>query len=196
MRDYTDITILADMSGSMANCVDDTIGGFNSFIEDQKSHGSNACVTLILFDDRYDVVYEARPINEVPLLTRQTYVPRGTTALLDAFGRTINRKVARLAALPDHERPDKVFVFCISDGHENASREFSKEKLGEMVKTQKEVYNWTFLFAGADFDAFAAGRSFGYTGQSINYSKAGSKEFFAQVSNSTKNFRLTGKLEV
>lgn len=193
MKDFTDITVVLDVSGSMADCIDDTIGGFNTFVEDQKKHGSNASLTLVQFDNHYEVVYEARPIGEVPPLTRETFVPRGGTALLDAIGRTINSVGARLAATPESERPDKVFLFILSDGGENSSREFAdKNKVGEMIKHQQDKYNWVFLYAGADFDAYEAGRSFGYSGHTTNYSKAGSAQFFASTSEKVKTYRSTG----
>src|SRR6185437_887189 len=115
---FTDITIVLDRSGSMEVIADDTVGGFNQFLKEQKKVPGKALLTLVQFDHEYQFVHQAVPIGSVPLLTRKTYVPRGSTALLDAIGRAINETGQRLAALPEPERPGNVIVMILTDGLE------------------------------------------------------------------------------
>lgn len=158
---YTDISIVLDRSGSMASVRDDTIGGFNSFLSDQKQAPGEATITLAQFDDVYNVVYSARPIADAPALDRQTFVPRGSTALLDAIGRTIEDAGKRLEAMPEDERPETVIFVIITDGEENASKEFRHDKINEMITHQRDVYNWQFVFLGANQDAITTASQLG-----------------------------------
>ena len=103
----THLYFLLDRSGSMQSIRDDTIGGFNAFIADQRQHPGDCRVTLAQFDDRYEVVYTDRPIADVPALDLH---PRGTTALLDAIGRLVTDAGASLASLPEDKRPGTVIV--------------------------------------------------------------------------------------
>ena len=157
----TDMTVVLDRSGSMAAVRDDTIGGFNSVLEEQKQVPGLACLTLVQFDDQYEVVYEGRKLQDVPPLTTRTFVPRGSTALLDAVGRTIHAVGARLAALPKADRPGKVLLLIMTDGEENASHEFSRTQIFDMITHQRDVYAWEIVFIGANQDAVATGASYG-----------------------------------
>ena len=117
----------------------DTIGGFNAFLAEQVDDASDVNVTLAQFDNEYDVVYLREPIRQAPRLTADTYVPRGTTALLDAIGRTIDELGARLAAMPAAERPGKVIFVIITDGLENASREHTRDQVFQRIRHQSDV---------------------------------------------------------
>jgi hypothetical protein len=110
----------------------------------------------VLFDHEYLVVHNNIAICAVPPLDSNTYVPRGMTALLDAVGRTIDDVGARLAATPEAERPAKVIVAILTDGQENASRDYTFAKVSAMIKHQQEKYSWEFLFLAANQDAIAA----------------------------------------
>jgi hypothetical protein len=121
----------------------------------------DALVTLVLFDDKYEVPYRNKPINEVPLLTDKTFVPRGSTALLDAIGRTINHVGTILDSLVEDERPEHVIVVILTDGEENASHEFTNEQIKEMITHQTDVYNWQFIYIAANVDAFATAAQYG-----------------------------------
>jgi len=154
-KDKTDITILLDRSGSMSSVVDDTIGGFNSFIEGQKKAPGEAVVSLFQFDDQYETVYAGRAIGAAPKLDRSSFVPRGQTALLDAICRTIDDTGARLRALPEDARPALVVLCIITDGQENASRRFDNAAVNERIARQRDVYKWQILFIGSNQDAIA-----------------------------------------
>ena len=147
------VACVIDRSGSMSSVCSDAIGGFNTFLEEQKKGPGEAVLTLVLFDHEYLVVHDAVPVASVAPLDETTYVPRGNTALLDAIGRTIDDLGARLAAMPEEERPGGVIVAILTDGHENSSLEYTRRRVAEMIEHQRTVYNWSFVFLAADQDA-------------------------------------------
>jgi hypothetical protein len=157
----TDITFVLDRSGSMQSVAADTVGAFNKFVADQKAVPGECLLTLVQFDHEYEFVYRGTPIRDVPPLDVTTYMPRGWTALLDAVGRAVNETGARLAALPEHDRPEHVVFVILTDGHENSSKEFDRAKVMALIKHQTETYSWQFLFLGANQDAIAAGAAIG-----------------------------------
>lgn len=161
-EDLTDISIILDRSGSMVAVEEDTIGGFNRFIAGQRELPGACNVSLYQFDNEYEAVYVARPVADVPTLTKQTYEPRGATALLDAMGRTIYDTGTRLAAMLEETRPAKVLIVILTDGEENASREFSRERVFDLIRTQTDIYKWHFVYLGARQDAIQVGRRLGF----------------------------------
>ena len=188
----TDITIVLDRSSSMVAVQTDTIGGFNSFIEKQRKLPGECVVSLVQFDDLYEPIYTARPITVAPLLTTDTYVPRGYTALLDAIGRTINETGKRLAAMAEDQRPEKVIFVILTDGEENASKQFPREKVFDMIGHQRSTYLWDFVFIGANQDAIQTGAVLNIDAAStMTYAanSVGTLDAFASVSNYTANTR-------
>lgn len=150
------IAALLDRSGSMASAVEATQDGFNELINGQKGKPGTARVTLAQFDNVYELVYQDKPIDEVPPLV---LIPRSMTALLDGVGKLITDTGEALAKLPEDERPGTVICLIMTDGGENASQEWTWESVGKLIKTQERDYNWQFLFVGANIDAQAvAGR--------------------------------------
>ena len=125
------------------------------FLLEQQQIEGLAKLTLILFDDEYLVPIDALPVAEILPLNNDSYVPRGSTALLDAIGRTIDELGARLAALPEQDRPGQVIVAILTDGLENSSQNYTWQKIARVIKQQTEQYRWTFLFLGANQDAIA-----------------------------------------
>lgn len=171
---------------------DDTIGGFNTFLKEQQAQPSDANLTLVQFDDQYEVVHSGVPIKDVPELDTHTFVPRGWTALLDAIGRSINDTGARIAAMEVWQRPSKVIFVIVTDGAENQSKEFSHDKIKDMIKLQTETYNWDFVFLGANQDAIAVGGSMGLLcGNSMTYSSnaIGTQNVFSSVATKMSNYR-------
>lgn len=153
--DLTAILMILDRSGSMMPLADDTVGGFNQFLAQQKQEPGEAIVTLVLFNHDYQAVYNARPLTQVEPLTVKEYNPGGNTALLDAIGRGVHDLGQKLAAMSENDRPGKVVVVIMTDGQENASREYRREQLKKLIEEQTNKYNWSFLFLGANVDAFA-----------------------------------------
>lgn len=147
----TEMVFILDRSGSMERLTRDTVGGFNSMIEAQKKEEGEAYITTVLFNNDYEILHNHVNIQEVgPLIE---YLPYGTTALLDALGNTINMIRKRLSDTPEEERPSKVIFVIVTDGIENASVEFTKAQVKEMIQHQQDKYSWTFMFLGANMDA-------------------------------------------
>jgi hypothetical protein len=185
MKDnFTRIAIVLDRSGSMESCKESTVAGFNEFIRTQREIPGEATVKLVQFDDQYETVFD-KPLKECPELTQNTFVPRGSTALLDAQGRTIVELGQELAALPESERPSKVIVVTLTDGLENASKQYNLDKIGEMIREQRDKYNWDFVFLGANQDAIATAAAMSIplpSAMSYSTSKAGVAATMAAVS--------------
>jgi uncharacterized protein YegL len=160
MKNLTDITILLDRSGSMDAIKSDTIGGYNQFLTTQQK-APNAIISLIQFNDKYAPIYEAKPITEAPALTSETFIPSGTTSLYDALGKSITDTGKRFANMPESDRPDKVVFVIITDGDENSSKIFKKDQILQMVTHQTDVYNWDFVYIGANQDVIASGSGIG-----------------------------------
>ena len=150
--DLTDITLVIDRSGSMQVIRHDAEGGVNAFVVDQAEQPGEALLTLVQFDTEYEFVHRGVPIGQVPPYQLE---PRGSTALLDAVGRAIIETGDRLAKMPEEDRPGLVVFVIVTDGEENSSKEFSKEKIKEMITHQQDKYGWQFTFLGANQDAFA-----------------------------------------
>lgn len=153
-KDYCEIVMVLDESGSMNSCKNDTIVGVNEFLNNQKRIKGDVNVTLIKFSDYYRVINDAVPLDQVVWLNNENYTPSNTTALLDAAGKTINSIGLRLSATSEENRPEKVIFIIITDGFENASTEFTRCQVFDLVSHQREKYNWEFIFLGADMDAW------------------------------------------
>jgi len=161
MKNMTDINIVLDRSGSMSSCRQSTIDSFNEFLDGQKNGPDEAIVSLFRFDHEYEPVYEGKDVDSAPRLNARNFVPRGSTALMDAIGRTIDAVGARLADTPEYKRPSKVVVVIVTDGGENASKEYGRQRIFEMIKHQQEKYHWTFVFLGANQDAYNESAKYG-----------------------------------
>ena len=159
-NDLTELVFILDRSGSMAPLTEDTIGGYNSLLDKQRGEEGGAIVTTVLFDDAYDVIVEGADIETVNPLDNKTYYARGMTALLDAVGKTLISVETRQNRMPADHRPGKTVVAIITDGCENASREFSLETVKRMIEARKKN-GWEFLFLGANIDAVKTAGSFG-----------------------------------
>ncbi|MCW1957476.1 MAG: VWA domain-containing protein [Mycobacterium sp.] len=161
------IAALLDRSGSMDSIADDMRGGFDSFIAKERGQAGTTQVTLAQFDDRYDIVYSNLPIDMVPPLTLE---PRGMTALVDAIGRFVTEVGSGLAALPEDQRPGEITVLVMTDGHENASTEWTAEAVRALIAQQETVYGWDFVFLGANMDAVEVGARLGFApGKSMTF---------------------------
>jgi uncharacterized protein YegL len=154
-KNLTEIAFILDRSGSMQSVTESAITGFNEFLRDQQKTEGQARLSLVLFDNEYLVPMARIPIQEATGLDTTTYVPRGSTALLDAIGTTIDSLGTRLASTPEAERPAQVIVAILTDGFENASQKFTWREISDKILEQTNTYKWQFLFLGANQDAIA-----------------------------------------
>ena len=160
-ENLTEIVAILDRSGSMIDLTNDTIGGFNTFLKEQQEVTGDAIISTVLFNDSYKLLHDRVDIKKVKPITKKDYIAQGSTALLDAMGKTINDIGLKLSNAAESERPGKVIFFIITDGEENSSEEYSNEKVKEMVELQKNTYSWEFIFIGANIDSFSAAASMG-----------------------------------
>lgn len=183
----THVVAILDRSGSMQSIKTDTEGGFNAFIEEQKKVDGKCYVTLTQFDSQFETVYDTVPLALVPKLN---LVPRGNTALHDAIGRAVTEKGEQLAKLPESERPASVIVVVLTDGWENASREWTAEAVKNLVKQQQDVYSWNFIFMGSNQDAVLTGGNLGFLRtNSLTYTGVNTESAFVSAARSTSNYR-------
>ena len=151
----TEIAFILDRSGSMAPVTEAAITGFNEFLRDQQKTEGQARLTLVLFDNEYLVPLDCIPVQEAVALDTTTYIPRGSTALLDAIGTTIDRLGARISTMAEPDRPGQVIVAILTDGLENSSEKFTWKDISHKILEQTNTYKWQFLFLGANQDAIA-----------------------------------------
>ena len=161
-NEKTHIICILDRSGSMSSIMSDSIGGFNTFLKKQKELPDEATITVALFDDKYELLYDNVDIKKAEELTETVWYPRGMTALYDAIGKTINNEKLNFAKL-GKDRPAKVLVCVVTDGLENASREYTNDNIKKLIK-DCERDDWNFIYLAANQDAFSVGMSFGISG--------------------------------
>lgn len=181
----------------MEDMAKEAIGGFNSFLESHQKESGRAKLTLVLFDHEYIVAQDGRPVQEVQKLDANSYQPRGTTALLDAIGRTIKTVGERLSHTPEQERPRRVLIVVLTDGLENASKEFSLKQIHQMIQHQQDVYSWEFIFLGAGQDAIQVANSLGISDDhAVQFSETpeGAVMAFQAISHTSIAYR-TGDLD-
>jgi len=193
------LIIILDRSGSMGSVKEATIEGFNQFISDQRKVPLPATISLYQFDDIYEAVYENMDLKDAWYLNDVIYQPRNTTALFDAIGKTINNYIQYYTSLSTKERPDKVLFCIITDGYENASKEFtSRKSVKDLMDRVKKQYKWQFAFVGAGIDAYKEASSFGIgTGQtmSVNHNTAGVQNFISNYSSGATCWRTSTNVD-
>jgi uncharacterized protein YegL len=199
MKNLTDITIILDRSGSMQGIKEATITAFNTFLKEQKKDGLPTNLSFIQFDDQYEKNYTEKDIHLAKELNAQTFEPRGLTALLDAIGRTVKNTKKRIRNKDKSERADKVIIAIITDGFENASREYTREKIFKMIRKHEERDNWKFVFLAANQDAIAEGARFGiHQDRAMTYraDKQGIHEAFLSFNNKLSNYKQSALVDL
>ena len=169
-KGLTELVMILDRSGSMSGLESDTIGGFNSMIEKQKKEEGEAYVSVVLFDDTSEIIYDRVDIHRVEPMTDRQYYVRGCTALLDAVGGAIHHIANIHKYAREEDVPEKTIFIITTDGMENASSRYSYEKVRGMIEKEKKKYNWEFLFLGANIDAVKEAGRFGIpASRAVNY---------------------------
>ncbi|MEL7605490.1 hypothetical protein SDC9_51300 [bioreactor metagenome] len=197
-NNLTEMVFILDKSGSMSGLEQDTIGGFNSMLKRQKKEEGEALVTTVLFDNNYELLHERLNIQNVNFLSQEEYFVGGSTALLDAIGRTINRISKSISESSEQFRPGKVIFVIITDGMENSSKEFTFRKIKDMIELKKSKYAWDFIFLGANIDAAETALNLGIDEErAANFcpDSEGTMLNYKVVSEAVSNFRKGKKVE-
>ncbi|WP_312832715.1 vWA domain-containing protein [Sedimentibacter saalensis] len=197
-NNLTEMVFILDKSGSMSGLEQDTIGGFNSMLKRQKKEEGEALVTTVLFDNNYELLHERLNIQNVNFLSQEEYFVGGSTALLDAIGRTISRISKSISESSEQFRPGKVIFVIITDGMENSSKEFTFRKIKDMIELKKSKYAWDFIFLGANIDAAETALNLGIDEErAANFcpDSEGTMLNYKVVSEAVSNFRKGKKVE-
>jgi len=157
----TELVFILDKSGSMAGLELDTIGGYNAMLAKQQAVEGECHITTVLFDHTYELLHDRIDIKAVGPITEREYFIGGSTALLDAIGRTIHKIANAQRHTAEDHRAETVMFVIITDGYENASRRYSAERVKQMIELQKAEYAWEFIFLGANIDAVETAGRFG-----------------------------------
>ena len=202
-KNYTHLTVCLDRSGSMASMAKDVIGGFNTLVADQIKVEGEATMTVAKFDTQYEIISDFMRVSDVILLDSSNFQPRGSTALLDAMGKTMNDVRERINQMPEDEKPSKALFVFMTDGEENASREYNRDRVFEMISDLKNesendesAIQWDFVFIGANQDAIQAGGSYGIRRDaSLTYTANGdgATRAFCSLSDSITSYRGASK---
>lgn len=188
---FVEIVCVLDRSGSMSSIKEDAIGGFNTFLEEQKKQEGGAKLTLVLFDTEYKVIHNGINIQDVEPLNEDTYVPRACTALLDAMGRAITTVKEKYDNTQKEHRPKGVIVCTLTDGMENSSREYNHKQIMDMI-SEREKDGWEFMFLAANQDAIQTGASLGLRAAncvSFAHNSAGVKMSYRAMSDQVTGYR-------
>lgn len=190
-KNLTELVFILDKSGSMSGLEKDTIGGFNSMLKKQKEDEGECVITTVLFDNRYELLHDRIDIRAVKPITNE-YSVGGSTALLDAIGKTVQKIVTVQKNTAEEYRAEKVMFVIITDGEENASRRFTSSQVKEMIQSQKEKYGWEFIFLGANIDAVETAENFGISAdRAVDYvpDRKGTLLNFSVMSEAVSEFR-------
>ncbi len=183
----TQLVFLLDRSGSMQSIASDVVGGFEAFVAEQRTGEGLCTATLAQFDNEYEVVYRGIAIGQVPPLA---LFPRGMTALHDSMGKLITDTAAEINALPEDNKPGTVIVAIMTDGLENASREWRQADIKALVEQQTNDHGWEFLYMGADQDAVEVGKGLGVKeGLAVTYARGKSRDTMLTVSENIRGYR-------
>lgn len=190
---YLKIIFLIDESGSMSGTEADVIGGFNTYVEKQLNEkAGKVTASLYKFNSRVKRVYLNKPMQEIKKLTPEDYMPGDFTALYDAVGSAIRETDASIAEMPETERPDKVIMVIITDGQENASKEFSSQAVNSLIATHEKLLNWTFIYLGSGLSDFADADSLGIKHR-VSSPKMKLRSNFIDVAESSLFYRKSNK---
>ncbi|MDD2268698.1 MAG: VWA domain-containing protein [Eubacteriales bacterium] len=194
----SELVFILDKSGSMSGLESDTIGGYNSMLAKQQAVEGECFITTVLFDNNYELLHDRIDLKAVKSITEKEYQVGGSTALLDAIGKTISKIGNAQKNTTEDYRAEKVMFVIITDGEENASREYSAEKVKAIIERQKTKYGWEFIFLGANIDAVETAGRFGISAdRAVDYmaDSKGTSLNYKVMSQAVETFRKEGKVD-
>jgi uncharacterized protein YegL len=194
-KNLTELVFILDKSGSMSGLEKDTIGGYNSMLEQQRKVDGECVITTVLFDNCYELLHDRIDIRAVRPISEREYFVGGSTALLDAIGKTIHKIGTAQKNTAEDYRAEKVMFVIITDGEENSSRQYSSTQVKKMIQRQKERYGWEFIFLGANIDAVETAGRFGIDAdRAVDYvpDSEGTELNFRMMSETVAAFRECG----
>lgn len=197
-KGFTELVFILDKSGSMGGLETDTIGGYNSMLAKQQALEGDCIITTVLFDNHYELLHDRLNLKAVSPLTDREYQVSGSTALLDAIGKTIHKIGNAQKHTAQDYRADKVMFVIITDGEENSSREYSVGNIKALIKHQKKHYGWEFIFLGANIDAVQTASSFGiHPDRAVDYlgDSEGTTLNYTAMSQTVATFREKGIID-
>ncbi len=194
-KNLTELVFILDKSGSMQGLEKDTIGGYNSLLAQQRKVYGYCVITTVLFDNQYQLLHDRIDMRAVMPLTEREYFVGGSTALLDAIGKTIDKIHTAQKNTAEDYRAEKVLFVIITDGAENASRTYSTTQVKALIQRQKEQHGWEFIFLGANMDAVETAGRFGIDAdRAVDYvpDGEGTALNFRMMSETVAAFRACG----
>ncbi|MDD4772708.1 MAG: VWA domain-containing protein [Eubacteriales bacterium] len=197
-KGLTELVFILDKSGSMSGLEGDTIGGYNAMLAKQQAIDGECRITTVLFDNNYELLHDRIDIRAVSAITEKEYQVGGSTALLDAIGRTINKIGNAQKHTAGDYRAEKVMFVIITDGEENSSREYTADKIKAQIERQKAQYGWEFIFLGANIDAVETAGRFGITpDRAVDYlaDSEGTELNFKLMASAAAKFREAGTVD-
>lgn len=197
-KEQTELIFILDKSGSMAGLETDTIGGFNALVKKQAAEPGEAWITTVLFNHQQELLHGRIPVKAVLPMTVLDYEVGGSTALLDAIGSTIQKIANVQKRTKEPHRAGKVLVVITTDGMENASCEYTYEKVKAMIAQQKNEFSWEFLFLGANIDAVAEATKFGISEEfaaDYHADEKGTELNFKALNQAVNSFRQKKQLD-
>lgn len=195
-KNLTELVFIIDASGSMYPLTEDTIGGFNSVLEEQKKVGGEALVTTVLFNTKSTMIHDRIPISEVPPLTEDDYRACGCTALVDAIGCTIKHIADIHRYIREEDVPENTLFVITTDGAENSSHLYTGNELKHMIRHRREEYGWEFMFLAENIDAVETAAFLGIDrGSAANCagSSEGTRQKFSAVNRACTSLRRNGE---
>lgn len=197
-NNLTELVLILDKSGSMAGLESDTIGGYNGMMTKQRAESGECLVTTVLFDHQYYLLHDRINLKALGEMTAREYQVGGSTALLDALGRSINKLINVQRSTLEAYQAGKVIFVIITDGQENASRLFNQQQIKALISHQQEKYGWEFIFLGANMDAVETAAHFGIAAdRAASYlaDGEGTELNFQMMNEALRAFRRTGRVD-
>ena len=190
-ENFIHVCFVVDESGSMMMSQSDVIGGFRRVIDEQKAVTEGTCaVSLFKFSDKVTEIYRGKDVKDVEYLDEKSYVPGGLTAMNDGIGVAIDAIGKWLNGMKESEKPEKNLIVIMTDGMENNSKEYTGDRIREMIKHQEDKYNWTFMYLGTDITDAKAAVDLGIKSRGFS-SRANVTENYAAVSCALSAYRNT-----